>query len=634
VLEFNPMFMRDKLVGNFVAVSFNDKVTNTTVWWVAKVQRYNSKKGAKRYELVYGDSATVHHEDLSHQAYTTDGRVAGSWHLLRRPPERGGVTSLAFNVHSSVDGAHDKPSYKKAMAGPDAHLWQQACNEEIQSLKANNVYTVVPLQPGIKLLRSQWVLVIKRNSDREVVRYKGRLVVLGNHQQEGIDYDITELSAPVVALVGVRCVIAVATFHGWPMLQLDFDTAYLNAELPEELYMMPPQGYEEYAPDGSSLVWRLNRALYGLKQSAWLWHKQVRGFLKRLGFFPSITAPCIFVSRNAKWGRIIIALYVDDILLTGQDLKELQQVKAAISARYKIKDLGNVHKLLGMRVTRDEDKGETKIDQAGFVSELLERFKMTECNPTDLPATANSQLSKKDSPVDEKDKEFMMDKPYRCLVGSLMWLSIGTRPDIMTITGMLARQSNNPGRDHWTAGKRAIRYVKGTPELGIIYKSADQLGETDLILTGYCDASWADNPENARSTTGFVFMLAGGPVAFRSHLQRSVASSTMEAEYMALYDGAQECELLRDLLRHLGEPQHQPTKIFEDNAACIAVATSTGCISKAARHIKLRYHYNRDLIADGVITVAPIGTKDQLADGLTKNLNKEGLLKVRGKLMG
>jgi hypothetical protein len=259
---------------------------------------------------------------------------------------------------------------------------------------------------------------------------------------------------------------------------------------------------------------------------------------------------------------------------------------------------------------------------------MLDRFNMLDCNATKLPATADQQLTKADCPTTDEGKLEMASKPYRSLVGCLSYISYVTRLDVSNAVRALSSFSNNPGEPHGTAAKRCLRYLSGYPELGIVYKSAARLGGAPLELVGYCDASWGDHPDSARSTTGFVFVLAGGPVAYASRLQKSTARSTMEAEYMALFEGAETCEQLRDLLKHVGEQQRGPTALYEDNAASIAIANANGCPSKAARHIKIRYHYVRELVQDRIISEL------QLADGLTKNLPQARLEELRAKLMG
>jgi hypothetical protein len=223
-------------------------------------------------------------------------------------------------------------------------------------------------------------------------------------------------------------------------------------------------------------------------------------------------------------------------------------------------------------------------------------------------------------------------KPYLSIVGTLQYLAHTTRPDICNSVRNLARFSHNPGEAHYVAAKRIVRYVAGTQELGLVYKSRKRSGEP-LQLTGYADASWGDCPDSARSTTGLIFFLAGGPIAFTSRTQKSVARSTMEAEYMALFEAAQVAQRLRELLQHLGVRIEHPTTLFEDNAACVITANGDGH-TKGAKHIEIRYHFTRELVKKNIVQIEKVGTEVQLADGLTKNVPLARLEQLRAILLG
>ena len=295
-----------------------------------------------------------------------------------------------------------------------------------------------------------------------------------------------------------------------------------------------------------------------------------------------------------------------------------------------MKDLGPVGTLLGMSVTRNRQQGWLKIDQNRYIKDVLKRYNMETCHPTATPANPGDILSKEDNASTAEEIQQMAAIPYRSVVGSLMYAAHVTRLDVANAVRVLARYMANPGEKHWMAAKRCLRYLAGTPELGITYRRGDA---SIPQLSGYSDATWAGDLDNARSTTGVAFMLAGGAVSFTSRLQQTVARSSMESEYMALFEAAQLAKQLRDLLAHLGAEQRSPTKIYEDNEACATIANPRS-YTRRARHIDVRFHFTREAVEQGIIELTRIATNDQLADILTKNLPSPQLPKLRNLLMG
>jgi hypothetical protein len=247
---------------------------------------------------------------------------------------------------------------------------------------------------------------------------------------------------------------------------------------------------------------------------------------------------------------------------------------------------------------------------------MLDRFGLTECNAARIPADPGQILSKSDNAQTEAEKADMSNKPYRSLVGSLMYAAWVTRPDVANAVRVLSRYMQEPGERHWLAAKRCLRYLAGSKSIGITYRQSEP---EDQRLEGYSDANWAGDLDNARSTTGVAFMLAGGVISYSSKLQATVARSSMESEYMALFEAAQTAEALRNLLQHLGAQQTDPTPIHVDNTACQLIANPNS-YTKRSRHIHVRYHFTREAIEQNIITLIRVSSENQLADGLTKNL--------------
>jgi hypothetical protein len=245
------------------------------------------------------------------------------------------------------------------------------------------------------------------------------------------------------------------------------------------------------------------------------------------------------------------------------------------------------------------------------------KFNMFECNPASTPQQPGVHLSSSSSPTESEDILTMKRVPYGELVGSLIWLASNTRPDISTAVGSLCRFISNPGRPHWIAAQRVLRYLAGTSSFGITYHHQEE-GSSHLI--GYSDSDWAGDPDTRRSTSGFVFMLAGGPVSWKSKLQSSVSLSSVEAEYIAMCSAAREAYWLRQLLKELGFISSCPTAVFEDNRGCVAISKNHRTDART-KHIDVKYHYTRQLVEERIIDIKPISTGSMIADVMTKSLN-------------
>ncbi|CAN0282775.1 unnamed protein product, partial [Phaeothamnion confervicola] len=373
--------------------------------------------------------------------------------------------------------------------------WQAACDAEIASLTKNGVFSWVVRPKDRKTLKSRCVFKTKRNTAGEIVKYKRRVVVKSFLQTPGVDFDMLSLSAPVANINEFHCVVALAAARGWRLHQMDVETAYLNALLEEEFYMEAPDGFSKRGAGGAELVWQLHWSLYRLRQSVFNWNATISEFFIENGFVAACSSPCGFVRRRGS-SILIIVLYMDDLLLTGNSEPELQLLKTEIGGRFRVKDLGEAAHLLGIRASRDDAAGTVRLDKVHYIRDMATRYGMEAASPTRLPADASTT--------------------------------------------------------------RVLRYLIGTPTLGLLYYRqpaaatatamvTPATAAASLELVDYSDANLAGRLESGRSAIGGLFLLAGGVVAFSSRLQHLVTRLTMESEYMALFDAAQEAEQLRTL---------------------------------------------------------------------------------------
>ena len=537
-----------------------------------------------------------------------------------RPPDfYGDVVSHRFGSLEAnfVSISNDDPtSFREAMAGPNAINWKSATDAEMSSLTQNKTWDLVDLPAGKSVIGCKWVFKTKVNPDGTFSKYKSRLVAQGYSQKQGIDY--TEVFAPVVKHESLRTLLAMANQYDLDVHQMDVNSAYLNGDIDADIFMKQPEGYVD--PSNPNKVCKLRKGLYGLKQGARCWNKKMDNFLKTEGFTASAADPCIYIKR--KKGKILIlALYVDDTAIATNCQRMLAETKRKLSAQFRMVDLGGMKYILGMMVKRDRQTGTLLIDQRGYLEGILQRFGMDKCKPVSTPLEPGKQLRK------TSDEEVAVDtRRYQEIVGSLIYASITTRPDLAHAVNILSQHMAKPNNEHWSAAKRVLRYVKGTLDVGIIFQKSET-----FELVGYSDADWAGDVDSRKSTSGYVFLLGGNVISWASKKQSVVALSTTEAEYIALCSATQEAIWLRRLLASVGQQQNSPTTIYEDNEGAISLSKNPRNNSRT-KHIDIKYHFVREATQKNNTRIVHCSTKDMVADTFTKGLPKPAFERHRTSL--
>jgi hypothetical protein len=501
-------------------------------------------------------------------------------------------------------------SFEEALKSPQAEFWKSAMDDEFKSLLENGTWELVECPPGVKPVPMKWVFKIKRNADGSVERFKARLVAKGFLQKQGVDFE--EVYAPVSKQTTVRTLLAVCADKDLELQQLDVKTAFLNGHLDEEIYMQQAQGYEE---GGQTVVCKLKRAIYGLRQAPRAWYLRLKEEMEKLGWAVSGADPALFIKREN--GAVFYALvYVDDILLAGpRGSPVIVRLKRELAEVFDIRDLGESSYFLGMEIERKREEGTIKLTQKRLTGEILSRFGMSEAKERSVPLSQAEKLTKDGDPLDTSEY------PYRELVGSLLYLSVCTRPDIAHAVGALSRYMSSPTIDHWRAATGILRYLAGTREYGIVF------GNGDLDLQGYVDADYAGELDTRRSTTGYVFMLSGGAISWSSRLQTTVAVSTVEAEYMGAASAVKEALWLRKLARDIGlEASH--VEIRGDNQGALKLLKHS-MSTQRSKHIDVMHHFARERVLKGDVKFEYCSTEDMAADFLTKAVSPAKFNKCR-----
>ena len=524
----------------------------------------------------------------------------------RRPPDRYGEWVTLTRTST------EPTSVKEVMKSPNKEKWEDAMKDELKSLQKNDVWELVKLPNGRKTVGTKWVFKEKIGADGSIERYKARLVAQGYSQQCGLDYD--ETFSPVVRTESVRALIALAAKNNMILHQLDVTTALLNGTLDKEIYMKQPEGFEIKGKE--HLVCKLRKSIYGLKQASRCWNTALHAHLCTTGFCQSDNDPCIYVSED---GMVTLAVYVDDIILGTCSEKRMKEVKQAIGQKFITRDMGELEYFLGVAVNQNKKSGAVWIGQPVYTRKAIEKFNMSEAKPVATPVDSSVKLTKA-----EEDSETIDQGLYQSAVGCLLYLSTWKRPDIAFAVSNVAKFCSNPSKEHWTAVKWILRYLVGTVDYGLCYKSGSQSDE----CVGYSDSDWAGDINDRKSTSGYLFQLNGTAISWRSKKQSCVALSTAEAEYMALASAAQEAIWIQQVLSDMTSEPTKPVHINEDNQSAISM-TKNPQYHGRAKHISIKYHFVREQVENAVVILKYCPSENMLADMFTKGLNRDRFCKLR-----
>lgn len=591
---------------NEVVVQFDEKVDNFVVdqsnsGWNFSLERMG----------VVTEAENVHSASEGTSIQMNGPSVVESMvrRSARQPQPKLWPDYITYSARAIV--LDDPQTIEEALSRHDGLNWKKAIMDEYDSLLMNKTWNLVDLPPNRRAIPCKWVFKTKRDGDGAIVRHKARLVIKGCAQRHGIDYE--ETFAPVVRYNSLRFLLSLAAQYNLDIEQLDAVSAFLQGDVEEEIYMVQPEAFVE----NPSKVCRLNKALYGLKQASRLWNKKLDGALKEIGFYQSSLDPCVYFQIKDQL-RTYIAVYVDDSMIFSNDLELKRFLKNELFRRFHMKDLGEATFCLGLRITRDRANGIIYLDQRRHIEDLLQKFNMENCKPAIVPADPNQHLSKAMSPKTSIDKESMSHVPYQEAVGGLLYISQGSRPDITYAVHSVSRFNNEPGRPHWEAVKRILRYLKGTVDAKLMFTKASRSN-----IVGYCDADWARDLDERRSCTGYVFVKQGAPISWNSKRQSTVALSSAEAEYMSLSACTQEALWFRQFeMDFSSSSTGSAVNIYCDNKSAIDLSETNGYNART-KHIDIRHHFVRHSVQEDLVHVEYLPTEGMLADIFTKPLSQE-----------
>lgn len=488
--------------------------------------------------------------------------------------------------------------------------WQAAINSELASHEQHGTWQLVDRPDGVRVHPGGWVFAVKRDSKGNITRYKARYVGKGYNQRLGVDY--TDTYVPMMRIESLRSIIAALLGMGEQYIfrQMDIKTAYLHAELDQPLFIQPPQGLRN--ADGK--VCMLVKGLYGMKQSGMVFNRKLKSVLvDKMAFTQSAVDQAVYFRRR-KGQHVILGTHVDDAFEAGNSDRALDEFEREFEKYFETSFQGELSWLLSIAFKHDLTNGTVSMSQCAYIDSLLDRFGMACANPVQTPMDASALLNSSQCPATDDAKAAMAQVPYRELVGSLMYLSTHTRPDIAYTVNTLAQFMQNPGRAHWEAGKRVLRYLKKTRDYQLTF------GHVRGPLEGFSDADWGSS-DHRHSISGTCILLNGGAVSYSSQKQSIIALSTAEAECLALVKLVTDATFITNLLSEIVGAPTEPLLVNCDNQSAIALSKSTQ-FHQRSKHIDMRFKFVREAIANETIDIDYCPTDYMPADILTKPLRQ------------
>lgn len=503
----------------------------------------------------------------------------------------------------------DPQTYEEALQGPNSENWRKAMEEEINSLRSYGTWQITKLPPNTSAIGCKWIYKTKTDQHGNTVKFKARLVAQGFAQKFGRDYD--EIFAPVANPTTLKILLTVAGQRKMKVKHFDIQTAYLNGDLSHEVFMKQPKGFVE---GNNNEVCKLVKNLYGLKQGAKEWNTKFNSIMNINGYIQSTNDLCLF-KKKIKNDYIYISNHVDDIVVASTNSELIDVFEKIMNRELKMKNLGNLQYYLGIQFTRDENYI-FYLNQEKYILNKLKEYNLENAKDSSTPMNVGylSQTM--------NQEPFESHEIYRSAIGSLLYLSTNTRPDISIATSILARRVSDPRKCDWNEVKRVFRYLKFTKSKKL--KMGNHGNQDNLY--GYVDADWAGDQTDRKSNTGYCLIYNGALISWASRKQSSVSLSSTEAEFIAFAEAVRDLIWIVRILKDFDQHIETPTKLFEDNQGCIKLLNDRVCHQRV-KHIDIKYKFVHEHIDLKAVSAVYCPTKNMIADMLTKPLDGPKLAK-------
>nr|GEZ01937.1 ribonuclease H-like domain, reverse transcriptase, RNA-dependent DNA polymerase [Tanacetum cinerariifolium] len=468
---------------------------------------------------------------------------------------------------------------------------------------------ITTLPKGHKAIGLKWVFKTKRDVNENIIKHKARLVAKGYIQEHGIDFE--KVFAPVARMETIRLLLTIAANNKWKVHHLDVKSAFLHGDLKKEVYVTQPEGSVEKQDQGK--VYRLIKALYGLRQAPRAWNIKLDNTLKSLGFKKCALEQAIY-TKTSKDSTLLIGVYVDDLIITGTPKKEIDEFKAQMEEKFEMSNLRLLAYYLGIEVT--QTNGDISIKQSAYAKKILKEAGIIDCNETLIPMDPGTRLTK------VTEGTMVNSTEYQSLIGCLRYM-LHTRLDLIYSVGLLSRFMQEPREQHMKAIRQVLRYVKGTKYYEITYKH-----NGGNKIHGYNDSSYGVNTQEGKGTTGIIFYYGESPISWNTQKQATVALSSRESEFIAATIAATQALCLKRLLSKLTNSEEDKVTIRVDNKSAKALMKNL-VFHRRSKHIDTKYHFIRECVEREDIQVEFVSGEYQKADILTKALPKIRFLTMR-----
>ena len=528
---------------------------------------------------------------------------------------------------STLEFEDEPKTWAEAKASADVKRWEEGYRDELKSLKEMGVYKLIPqsdVPQGHKVRKGMPVFRIKRDEHGKAIQWKVCLVFKGFEQIYGKDY--TKTTSPTASMESWRILLHLAASLDWDAQQIDIKTAFLYGLLPKEEYQYMEQPCEFEEPGKEDWVWVIQCGLYGMKQSGCIWNIIMNEKMISWGFTRLSCESCIYY-RNSDSRTIICAVHVDDFLSISSNKNENEKFKDEMQQVWTISDLGTVRFVVGITINWDWPNRTVMLSQTALINKISSHFGQKNTAPTGLPIDPGLKLQQANYKNMMKAKLDDIKKlPYRSLVGCLLYLSIGTRPDITYAVQQLSQYLNCYSYAHWNAAICVVPYLSGTREYKLHLG-----GNNPISLLGFTDSDWANCLDTRRSVGGHAYTLGSGIISWQARKQKTVAASSCEAEYTAAFEASKEGIWLRTLLNGIGHTPSNPTTILCDNNAAINLSEDPS-LHDRIKHINIKHHFLREHVQSNELTLSYINTNDNIADIFMKALDAKKFNRFRGFL--
>ena len=556
--------------------------------------------------------------------------VTGDW--IEEGTLQRAFAATAKSSRSDPVSARTPKNLGEAMSSADSSKWQAARRKEYDSCVQLGVWEEVDratLPKGTNILPLKEVFKIKVDEQGEIAQFKARFTPKGFRQKAGIDYN--ETFARTAMYKTERLALSLAARFDSELVQFDVPTAFLNADVEEEVFMEMPKGFGK---DGQ--VCRLLKSLYGLKQAPRNWDKLCHSFITiDMGWTATVSDPSFYFKRSRTGRLMLIYRFVDD--MQGQhhrdDAAEFEESSGMLRERFNIKQMETSTWMLGMRIQRDRAARTLTLDHELYIQTALQRFGLAQCKSVSTPEAVGMRNECGDPRMEQPaDRQRFME-----ITGTLMYAAISSRPDIANAVHWLACNTVAPTSRHMQAAERVLRYLSGTKALGLVFGSRNGTEQADsrsatVECSAYADADWAGDRSDRRSISGWVAMINGDPISWSSKKQSIVALSTCEAELYAEAAAIQEVQWVRGMIAELGLESGAPSVIHGDNQSTLAVSKN-GVKGERTKHVDVKYKFITECIDDGVVQVKWIPSRENIADIFTKPLDVQTFTGFRAQLM-